>query len=673
MDSDPVPEASVSVDDVETTRSELGSSNVDDTGLVILSDGELNGDIANAQEALTRIELDLACASEKLCNLNILMMHVATKEGELEAFDSVEEGEKLFELIGKALQFDFLSGFLSSEVRELDSLLNYLKRDILDARQLIPASENLGRDFIEMEEKLCDSEKTLDRLQEQVIELLEQSDTLQKALTGLHAEETGEMEKSTGLFMNVESMDTKNKMQTAEQQRHFLRMLEKSLARELDLEKKVSESRLIEEELKLRLQSAEQEVFCLEEEMVESLERFFQADNASEVLLGISKELLGRLQILQFNLNSSAQREADLRLKLEDITEKLIVKDDAQQKLENSLKASLKEAEDKLVIANSEISALKDTVSPLERQIEESRSSGNGSQEQLNRIEDLTERLSKSEAQCKLLTEKNLELERGLAVLKGCGITPEKVNLLEKRLRESDILLQHAVASAEASEEKQKMLYSAIEDMENIIEDLKGKVSKAEHRADSAEHKCILLSETNAELNEELSFLRNKMEFLEGSLTRAEETKMTNAKDVRVRAGVMANLVMQLAMERERLHKQISSLVKDNKVLVVKLHQTSKDSGTIFGKFSSSDNNPFPAATSARDLKEEVTTESLATSNKVEENVENTSTGDQDLGDSISQLDASRRIDAGVLSFKHVVVAALILLMAAAASQFFYQ
>ncbi|KAK0579447.1 hypothetical protein LWI29_033385 [Acer saccharum] len=47
-------------------------------------------------------------------------------------------------------------------------------------------------------------------------------------------------------------------MQTAEQQTHMLRMLEKSFAREMDLEKKLTESRLIEEELKLRLLSSEQ-------------------------------------------------------------------------------------------------------------------------------------------------------------------------------------------------------------------------------------------------------------------------------------------------------------------------------------------------------------------------------------------------------------------------------
>jgi hypothetical protein len=80
------------------------------------------------------------------------------------------------------------------------------------------------------------------------------------------------------------------------------------------------------------------------------------------------------------------------------------------------------------------------------------------------------------------------------------------VNLLGRLLRESDIRLQHAVASAEASQEKQSMLYSAIGDMENLIKDLKLKVSKAESRADRAEEKCIILSECNEELKVELNF-----------------------------------------------------------------------------------------------------------------------------------------------------------------------
>ncbi|KAK4794781.1 hypothetical protein SAY86_012775 [Trapa natans] len=671
MDSDSVLEASSSVDDVDTTRSELGSSKVDDTSLILLSDEELNGDLGNAEEALRRIELDLAFASEKLCNLNILMMRVAIKEGELEAFDSAKEKENSSELIEKALQFDFLSSFLNSEVKELESLLNSLKGDILATCRLIASSDNHERYTIEMEEKLKDCEETLQQLLEQVAEIRGQSDTLQKTVTELRGEETGKTDNGIDTFMNGKSLNTRNKMQTVEQQRHFLRMLEKSLARELDLEKKVSESRLIEEELKIKLQSARQEVNYLEEEVVKYVERFFEADSSAEVLSGISKELLGRLQILQFNLIGSAQREAELRLKIDNIFEQLKLEENDHQKRESSLKASLKEANHKLVMADSVVTALKESEILLKRQIEEQESSTNGSQEQLILIEDLKEKLSKSEALCKFLSEKNLELGEELRVLNGSGITPEMVNALEKRMRESDVLLQRAVASAEASEENQKMLSVAIKDMENTIEDLKNKVSKAEIRADGAENKCIILSEANAELNEELDFLRGKMELFEGLLTRAEDMKVRSAKDIRYRADLMVNLVMQLTVERERLHKQISSLVKDNGILVMKLYQMSKDPEKVGGKLSSADNSSFPSTTSTGEPNEQIVTEHSAALDKMEENIKNTSTMSQVPGGSISQQEGSRRIDVGVLSLKGMLVAALILLIAAVATKLF--
>ena len=86
---------------------------------------------------------------------------------------------------------------------------------------------------------------------------------------------------------------------------------------------------------------------------------------------------------------------------------------------------------------------------------------------------------------------------------------------------------------------------------------LKSKVSKAEGRADSAEDNCIILSESNAELNEELSFLRSRLESLEGSLQREEEVKMATVEDIGKQAKVFKKLVTQLAVERERLKQQV--------------------------------------------------------------------------------------------------------------------
>lgn len=368
------------------------------------------------------------------------------------------------------------------------------------------------------------------------------------------------------------SMNLKINMQTVEQQRHILRMLEKSLAREMDLEKKLTESKQIEEDMKLRLLSSEQEAYCMEEEAADAWERWLQADNASEVLMGISKELLGKLHILQFNLNGSVQREAELRLKLDGQVES---RESSLRKLESSnaklnsflldqtagLKDSLKEAEDKLILADSEAFTLREKVSSLEEQHTVLCSDIS---ELENVITDLKEKVSKAEtraenaeAKSKLLTETNMELNEEIGLLKSTGSASETVDSLERKLRESDTQLQHAVASAEASLEKQQMLYSTINDMGSVIKDLKQKVLKAESRTDSAEDNCIRLSESNALLTEELSFLRGRLACMEASLHQAEEVKVATATDIGIRSKVLTSLVVQLAFERERLHKQV--------------------------------------------------------------------------------------------------------------------
>lgn len=306
-----------------------------------------------------------------------------------------------------------------------------------------------------------------------------------------------DLENDDSLYAN-----TKIKMQTAEEQRHILRMLEKSLAQELDLEKKLTESKQTEEDLKLKLHSSEQELFSMEEEAAFVWERLFESENVAEILMGIAKDLLGRIQILQFNLKSSIHRESELESKL-----------GALSKMEN---------------------VIKDLTEKLSQ--EESKAAG-------------------AENKCRLLEESNVKLNEKLCLLES---TSEKVVSLERKLRESDIQLQHALASSEASQEKQSMLYSSIGDMENLIEDLKSKVLKSERRAESAEEKCVILSEANAELNEELGFLRTRIESLEKSLFKMEESKRATAKDIGIKTKMITDLVMQLAIGRERLQKQVS-------------------------------------------------------------------------------------------------------------------
>ncbi|KAF5958472.1 hypothetical protein HYC85_005697 [Camellia sinensis] len=275
-------------------------------------------------------------------------------------------------------------------------------------------------------------------------------------------------------------------------------------------------------------------------------------------------------------------------------------------------------------------------------------------------IEDLKEKKSgaetraeSAEANCKLLTETNMKLNEDFDLLKGSA--SEKTDSLEKQLKESDIQLQHALASADASEEKQNMLYSTIHDMENLIEGLKSRISKAESRADSAEEKCIILSESNSDLNEELRFLRSRLGSLEASLHQSEENKMATVKDIGIRSKVITNLVMQLALERERLHKQISSLTKENKIL---LHQADKDSS----KAMSHDGRGMTRTCGFLSMLSVV---QLADTTPI-----NVSVGEAESRptDSAFKIETVRNIDARQLKFKYGLMAALSLAISALAA-----
>lgn len=578
----------------------------------ISANGDVIEELRSAGEVFSQLELHIACSSEKLVNLNILTMHVATRESEFEAFAKKREHILDDDSVETALAFDLLSGLLDSELRELENFITTLEADFVKAHELISSYTELGKASIEMEEKLLDSEDSLQQSRDQILEIKKQSAKFQRTLSALDREGNWISDKDTGSLEDDQFLNenAKIKLQTAEQQRHFLRMLEKSLAREMDLEKKLTESRQVEEALKFRLGSFEQELLYTEEEATDACERLFEAENSAEVLKGISKELLGRLQIVLFNMNGSVQREAGLRSKLDSLVKQVEVKE--------SVIASLRE-----------------------------------------NLSEAQARADGAEVRCKSLAETNIELNEDL---KGSRATSEKVESLERQLRESDIQLQHAVAYSEASLEKQNMLYSTVKDMENLIEDLKLKVSKADSRADSAEEKLIILSEANAGLTEEISFLRDRLECLEASLHQAEETKLATAKDIGIRTKVITNLVMQMAVERERLRQQISSLAMENKVMVVKLQQTKKDPSIV--------RHDSTTASFERESKE--VTELSAAVSEEDKRQKNVSAGETEVAsvDLKSEVGTLRRIDAGLLTSKHFFIAVLIVLISAAAYYF---
>ncbi|XP_015962582.1 WPP domain-interacting tail-anchored protein 1 [Arachis duranensis] len=544
---------------------------------------------------LTRLELNLACFSEKVTNLGIFVMNLETLECELETMilekNGIDGMVMDMECAEKGLEFDLLCGVLDSEVSELGVFLGTLHAEIAEAEQFVSSTNSIWRNRLEV------SEEGFKQSEEQLSEIKKQSTDFQRTLSSYKREESGNAEEGVKIPEDDHSSDVKTgmNMQTIEQQRHILRMLEKSLANEMDLEKNINKSRQIEETLKLRIASLEQELIHAEEEAADVCERWFEADNAREILMGISVDLLGKLQISQFNLNGLNQRESELRARLE--------------------------------------SGNSDKVSSLEKQLKEYES------QLLNTKASADEYQKQYTAMCSEIRDmENLVFE----------LKEKNVEQLEKQLKEYDLRLQQAVASVEASQEKQSMLCSTIKDMELVIEDLKSKVSKAEIRADSAEDKCIIISETNAELNEELSFLRNRLECLEGSLHLVEEAKVATAKDIRNRTMIFQNLITQIALERERLNKQLSSLASENKILAVKLKQAANG---IFPESNASSANDYEADRCWMNFS--------ANDNQTK------------VGDSLPDAGSVRRIDAGVLGFKFLFKSFLVVLVSAVAFQFF--
>lgn len=368
--------------------------------------------------------------------------------------------------------------------------------------------------------------------------------------------------------LSLATTERKPQMRMIEQRR-VLRMLEISLAREKELERKLKEVRQNEEDFKSKICLKEQVAVGMEEAAEAAWGSFLEADNRAEVLMGISKEMLSRIQNVDPNVTNASKREDELRSKLQDCVNQLGEKGSLVQKLNHSISQLKAES-------SAEVTALRERVQTLEAKLIQSESrlteanvSCERSQDEIKSRDDEIEslrdslysaesRVESAEEKVSQLTDSNLELTEEVDFLKESN--SKKVSLLEKQLRELDIQLQHSRATSEASQEQQNMLYTAIWDMETLIDELKQKVAEAESKTDNAEDERILLSETNADMKKELDFLRSKLEFMEMSLEKATLQRRSSAKDISIKSNLIMDMVMQIAVERERIQKQVRCL-----------------------------------------------------------------------------------------------------------------
>ncbi|KAI7758075.1 hypothetical protein M8C21_033588 [Ambrosia artemisiifolia] len=523
----------------------------------ITSDSKDIGEIGVSMEILTKVDLELAYASEKLLNLENLLLYVLSWENDFEAMSADDVSE---EFVEKSLQIDLLFSFLDSEVKELDGSMDSIQVDLVDVSQRVSSCKHLGELCSVVEGKLHDSEDSLKKSQEHVLEMKIKLAKLQMTSLAFNRNEFLSED------IQVSNMEVKPRLQTVNKV-NVLRMLEKSLSRELDLEKKLTESKQDEEDLRLKLRLTEQVAFIMEEAAEVVWGRFLEAENAAVVLMGVSRDVIAQHKLVQFNLNGFNERENGFRLKLENCIKLLNSKDASIEKLNSRIT--------QLVADNLEVSVLREKVKSLEEKVNESESNlkkANESnelfQDRVREMESVIEslkddvytaenRAETAEGKVAELTDSNNELSEELIFLKRSHeSSSKKMSLLEKQSRDLEIQAQHAKASSEAGQEQQNMLYSAIWDMETLIDELKQKVSVAEMKAENAEEQCLLLTDTNSELTKEVEFLRAEVESLETSLSNANLEKMASTKDISAKTKLIMDTVLQLAKERERITKQ---------------------------------------------------------------------------------------------------------------------
>ncbi|XP_073143553.1 WPP domain-interacting tail-anchored protein 2 [Henckelia pumila] len=546
-----------------------------------------DGELQNALTVSSEVDMTLAYSSDKLANLEHLLLQVLAGENDIGTIDIEEDDDISTELIEKTFTFDLLTAILNLELRELDNLMSGLQDLIVDSLHKISSSGQSVELVTGMVSKLHDSEEIVKLSQERVLEMKIQLAKLQ--MSSISFKPNGwksDVIMGAKEELQLSSAEWKPQIQTVEQSRIF-KMLEKSLMGEQELEKELTKSKLNEEDLNLKMRLIEQVAVCMEEAAEVAWGRFLEADNTAEVLMGISKEILGKHKILQLNLSSSIKREEETKSKLQDCINQLNSKEVSIQRLDSDVAT--------LLADNAEVTRLRNRVQILEGKLNETESrlkeadlSNETSQQKLKEMEDEIESLKESiydsetragtaEEKIIHLTQSNLELSEELDFLKGSDDSnTKKATLFEKQVLELDLQLQHARLSSEASQEQQSNLYNAIWDMEILIDELKQKVSKAESKSESTEGRCIELSETNSKLNEELDFLRSRIELMETSSNQENADKKARAKDINIKANFIMDTVVQLAAERERIQKQLISLTKENNMLRANIRKNQK-------------------------------------------------------------------------------------------------
>lgn len=290
------------------------------------------------------------------------------------------------------------------------------------------------------------------------------------------------------------------------------------LLRIKDLETVLQASRQKEQELQKVLLVAQDKISSSEEMEMNLTNRIFEVENLAQVFRGISKDAQEKIDTLEQDLKIASQREIQLGTRLKELEEKLLMQDKTIQlattrgkELEQLLESQANDAEINLQAAK--------------------------------------ENYARTDSEAKRLSE--------------------KLNLLVACVKESDYQASQASVSSLAVGVELQVLYGKLSEMKTVLQDLQGKLVAEKSRADTAEAGSVALAKQNSKLNDDLARLQVHMDAIQKRLDEVETEKQSTADLVSSTTKNIITLTEQLANERQRLHKKISNLVKENHDLTI--------------------------------------------------------------------------------------------------------
>lgn len=393
-----------------------------------------------------------------------------------------------------------------------------------------------------LEETLCQVEKereAYEKLAKQTekhsIETLERALELDylRVITESRAKEMEQMvsslqEEVFGLYQKLDQYEQtqeglnkreENVTKDEEELKHskHANMSEDSLARFKDFDTALLASQQKERELQESLIAAEEKA-CINEDIANSTtERLFEVENLAEVLRGISNDAKEKLYRAERDLKNASEREIELQTKLEDTERKLLMQ---------------------------EITAHFATTRATEL-------------EQLlgSQADDIKMKLQEAKELYAFPEVSNLS---------------EKLNILVDCKKVSDEQASHAYVSALAKEVELQVLYAKLAEVETLLQNLQGQNLAIESRAQTAEAECSFLADRNLKMYGDFADIQVQMDELQTTLHQIERTKQSATYQVSSTTKNINDFTEQLANERQRFQKQISTLVNDNNDLTKK-------------------------------------------------------------------------------------------------------